>query len=306
MAAGLIISHPDMLLHDPGAGHPEAPARLQAVWQALAEPEFASVARLDAPLVARTDIERAHLPPMVARVFAAAPAEGLAKVDEDTVMSPGSLRAAQLAAGASVAGVEALLSGRAQRVFAAVRPPGHHATDQEAMGFCLFNNIAIAAHRALAGGIQRLTIVDFDVHHGNGTQDIFEHEPRVQYVSSHQSPLYPGTGRRAETGCGNVINIELPPGTGSMAFREWYREQGLPPIRAFQPQLILISAGFDAHRLDPLANLNLVAEDYAWLLSELLTIPSCQGRVLALLEGGYSLTALYECTRAFARALFLH
>lgn len=304
MASGLIISHPDMLQHDPGAGHPECPSRLQAVWQAFAEPEFQAIPRIEAPLAAQRDLERAHHPQMVAQIFAVAPSEGLICVDDDTVMSAGSLRAAQLAAGAAVAGIDALLSGRAQRVFAAVRPPGHHATYHEAMGFCLFNNVAVAAHHALAAGIRRLSIIDFDVHHGNGTQDIFANDARVQYVSSHQYPLYPGTGQRSETGCGNVINIELPSGTSSMAFREWYREQALPPIRSFQPELLLISAGFDGHRLDPLANLNLVAEDYAWLLAELLTIPSTQGRVLALLEGGYSLTALYECTRAFARTLF--
>ncbi|AVP98030.1 acetoin utilization protein [Ahniella affigens] len=304
MAAGLIISHPDMLQHDPGAGHPEAPSRLQAVWQALAEPEFQNIERIDAPLATRADLERAHDPQMVAALFAAAPSDGWTEVDGDTVMSTGSLRAAQLAAGAAIAGIDALISGRVQRVFAAVRPPGHHATRREAMGFCLFNNIAIAAHAALARGIQRLAIIDFDVHHGNGTQDIVENDPRILYVSSHQWPLYPGTGSHSETGVGNIVNIELPAGTASMHFRELWREQALVPLRAFAPELLLVSAGFDAHRLDPLANLNLVAEDYAWLTRELLALPSTGGRMLSMLEGGYSLTALYECTRAHAGVMF--
>lgn len=304
MAPGLIISHPDMLQHDPGAGHPEAPARLQAVWQAFAEPEFQAIPRLEAPLAERADIERAHHPQMVAQIFAAAPSDGLIRVDADTIMSAGSLRAAQLAAGAAVAGIDALLSGRAKRVFAAVRPPGHHATKFEAMGFCLFNNIAIAAHAALARGIHRVAIIDFDVHHGNGTQDIFAHDMRVMYVSSHQWPLYPGTGSRSETGVGNIVNIELPPGTASMHFRELWREQAWPRLTAFAPELLLVSAGFDAHKLDPLANLNLVAEDYAWITRELLALPSAEGRMLSMLEGGYSLTALYECTRAVAGAMF--
>ncbi len=304
MTAGLIITHPDLLGHEPGPAHPEAPARLQAVWQALSEPEFRDIPREQPQPISRALLDATHDPAMIARVYATAPASGLARVDADTVMSAGSLRAAELAAGAGVAGIDALLNGRFQRVFAAVRPPGHHATRREAMGFCLFNNIAVAARAALARGIQRLAIVDFDVHHGNGTQDIFATESRVMYVSSHQSPLYPGTGRNSEEGVGNVVNIELPPGTGSMHFREMYRERALPALRAFQPELILVSAGFDGHRLDPLANLNLVAEDYAWITRELLALPSVKGRMLSMLEGGYSLTALYECTRAHVRALF--
>lgn len=304
MSPGLIITHPDLLGHAPGAAHPESPARLQAVWQALSEPEFVSVPRVDATPVDRSWLDLTHDPAMVARVFACAPDDGLARVDADTVMSPGSLRAGLLAAGAGVAGVEAVLTGRASRVFAAVRPPGHHATRREAMGFCLFNNIAIAANVALSNGTKRVAIIDFDVHHGNGTQDIFANDPRVMYVSSHQWPLYPGTGARTETGVGNIVNIELPPGTASMHFRELWREQALPALAAFAPELLLVSAGFDAHRLDPLANLNLDAEDYAWLTRELLAIPSAEGRMVSMLEGGYSLTALYECTRAHARVLF--
>jgi len=304
MSSGLIITHPDLLGHAPGPAHPESPSRLQAVWQALSEPEFGSVPRVDATPVDRSWLDLTHDPAMVAHVFACAPDDGLARVDADTVMSPGSLRAGLLAAGAGVAGVEAVLAGNASRVFAAVRPPGHHATRREAMGFCLFNNIAVAANVALSNGVKRLAIIDFDVHHGNGTQDIFAADPRVMYVSSHQWPLYPGTGARTETGVGNIVNIELPPGTASMHFRELWREQALPSLAAFAPELLLVSAGFDAHRLDPLANLNLDAEDYAWLTRELLAIPSAKGRMVSMLEGGYSLTALYECTRAHARVLF--
>jgi acetoin utilization deacetylase AcuC-like enzyme len=206
-----------------------------------------------------------------------------------------------------VEGVDLALAGSSRRVFCAVRPPGHHATPATAMGFCLFNNVAVAARHALAAhAIERVAIVDFDVHHGNGTQDAFWNEPRVMYVSSHQFPLYPGSGHPRERGAGNVLNVPLAPGAGSREFRAAYADVILPAIDAFRPELLLISAGFDAHRLDPLANLDLGDEDYGWLTAELVALAERHGhgRVVSSLEGGYSLTALRGSTTAHCAALF--
>jgi acetoin utilization deacetylase AcuC-like enzyme len=227
------------------------------------------------------------------------------RFDADTVMSPDSLEAALRAAGAVCAAVDAAIDGTAVRAFCAVRPPGHHATRNTAMGFCLFNNIAVGAAHALACGIERVAIVDFDVHHGNGSQAIFWSEPRVLYASTHQAPLYPGTGTRAETGAGNIVNAPLPPRSGSAEFRNAFTQTVLPALHGFQPQLVMISAGFDAHRLDPLADLNLDADDYAWATRELVDIANkyASGRVVSSLEGGYSLTALRESTAAHVGAL---
>jgi acetoin utilization deacetylase AcuC-like enzyme len=220
-------------------------------------------------------------------------------------MSPDSLEAALRAAGAACAAVDALIDREDTRAFCAVRPPGHHATRDTAMGFCLFNSIAIGATQALARGIERVAIVDFDVHHGNGTQDIFWNEPRVLYASTHQSPLYPGTGARTETGVGNIVNAPLPPGAGSAEFRSAFAAAIAPALRDFRPQLVMISAGFDAHRLDPLASLEFSADDYAWVTRELAQIARthAQDRIVSSLEGGYSLTALRESTAAHVAAL---
>jgi acetoin utilization deacetylase AcuC-like enzyme len=231
------------------------------------------------------------------------------RLDADTLMSPGSPEAALRAAGAGIAAVDWLMSEpdpANRRAFCAVRPPGHHATAATAMGFCLFNSIAVAAAHAIAEyDLSRIAIVDFDVHHGNGTQAIFEREPRVLYISSHQSPLYPNTGSRDENRRGHVLNAPLPPRSGSKLFRQVWDQLLLPALREFHPQLLLISAGFDAHRLDPLADLELKADDYHWLSAELAAIAEqdAQGRVVSILEGGYSLAALGECSVAHVQGL---
>ena len=298
-----VYTHPDCLGHQPGEGHPESPARLAAVTGALRD-AFPALDWREAPLAAIEAIERVHAPELVARVLSAA-GQSL-RLDEDTVMSPGSAHAALRACGAAVAAVDAVLSGQTRRAFCAVRPPGHHATADTAMGFCLFNAVAVAAAHALAAhGLARVAIADFDVHHGNGTQAIFDQDPRVLYLSSHQSPLYPGTGQASENGVGNVVNAPLAPGVGGQGFRAAWRDHLLPALEAFTPQLVLVSAGFDGHRLDPLADLGLEAEDYGWIGAELGASADrhAGGRLVSLLEGGYSLTALRECSVAHLRGL---
>jgi acetoin utilization deacetylase AcuC-like enzyme len=222
-------------------------------------------------------------------------------LDPDTVLSPASAEAALRAAGAGLAAVDAVLRGQARRAFCAVRPPGHHATRDAAMGFCLFNGIAVAALHALdAHGLERVAIVDFDVHHGNGTQAIFEHDRRVLFASSHQWPLYPGSGSRGETGAGNIVNATLPPQADGALFRAAWSDTLLPAVDAFKPQLLLVSAGFDAHRRDPLAQLRLEAADFAWITRELAAVANrhCRGRIVSMLEGGYDLDALAESSVA--------
>jgi acetoin utilization deacetylase AcuC-like enzyme len=244
------------------------------------------------------------------RVLETRPAQRIL-LDPDTALSPDSAEAALRAAGAAVAAVDAVMAdvalpGSLQRAFCAVRPPGHHATTDVAMGFCLFNNIAVAAAHAIAvHGLERVAIADFDVHHGNGTQAIFECDPRVLFLSSHQWPLYPGSGAADERGVGNILNAPLPPEAGSIAFRSTWATQLLPALDAFAPQLLLVSAGFDAHRRDPLAQLQLEADDYAWLTGELCVLANrhASGRVVSTLEGGYDLLALRECSVAHVGAL---
>jgi acetoin utilization deacetylase AcuC-like enzyme len=301
----LLYTHPSCLLHSAGPGHPESPSRLQAVLQALDSDRFANLDRLEAPRATRAQLALAHDATLIDLVFDNAPREGFVRLDPDTAMSPDSLEAALRAAGAVCAAVDAAIEGSQTRAFCAVRPPGHHATRDTAMGFCLFNSIAIGAAYALTRGLERIAIVDFDVHHGNGSQDIFWNDSRVLYASTHQSPLYPGSGARSETGTGNIVNAPLPPGSGSREFRAAFERIVLPALRGFEPQLLLISAGFDAHALDPLADLNLDANDYAWVTRELVDIAqtSASGRVISSLEGGYSLTALRESTAAHVGAL---
>jgi len=301
----LLYTHPSCLLHSAGPGHPESPSRLQAVLDALDDDMFRALDRIEAPRATREQLALAHAPELIDLLFDNAPRDGFVRVDADTVMCPDSLEAALRAAGAVCAAVDAAIDGRCARAFCAVRPPGHHATRDAAMGFCLFNNVAVGAAQALARGIERVAIVDFDVHHGNGTQDIFWNDARVLYASTHQSPLYPGTGARSETGAGNIVNAPLPPGSGSAEFRAACEQVVLPAVRTFAPQLLLISAGFDAHALDPLADLNLTARDYAWLTSELVDIAhKCASqRIVSSLEGGYSLTALRESAAAHVAAL---
>jgi len=301
-----IYTHPACLEHQPGPGHPECPARLQAVTAAV-RAAFPALDWQEAPRVSREAAARVHTAALLDTIFAAqVDGAALLRLDPDTMMSAASPEAARRAAGAVVAAVDAVLGGEVRQAFCAVRPPGHHATGDTAMGFCLLNSIAIgAAHAVLAHGCTRVAVVDFDVHHGNGTEAIFAAEPRVAYLSSHQSPLYPGTGREGDTGVGNIFNVPLPPGSGSQVFRDAWRTRLLPALQAFQPQLVLVSAGFDGHRLDPLADWELAAEDYRWLSAELAGIAArhCGGRLVSLLEGGYSLTALRECSVAHLQGL---
>jgi acetoin utilization deacetylase AcuC-like enzyme len=299
-----VFSHPACLAHDPGPGHPEAPARLVAVINALQQ-ALPGLHWQEAPLASRSQVARVHDEALIGRVLDSVP-ETTLRLDADTVLSPDSAQAALRACGAGIAAVDAVLAGPDRQAFCAVRPPGHHATAATAMGFCLFNNIAVAAAHALAEhGLQRLAILDFDVHHGNGSQAIFEHDARVLYASSHQSPLYPGGGLASETGVGNIVNAPLPPASAGAAFRAAWSGTLLPAVEAFAPQLVLVSAGFDGHRLDPLADLGLEAEDYRWLGAEIAGLAGrhAGGRLVAMLEGGYSLTALRACSVAHLQGL---
>jgi acetoin utilization deacetylase AcuC-like enzyme len=301
----LLYTHPVCLRHSAGPGHPESPQRLAAVLEALHAADDLALDWREAPRASREQLQRAHTPELVSQILDAS-IEHVLRIDADTVMCPDSPEAARRAAGAICAAIDAVMAGESKRAFCAVRPPGHHATRADAMGFCLFNSIAVGAAHALAvHALERVAIVDFDVHHGNGSQDIFWREPRVMYLSSHQSPLYPGTGEAAERGVGNVLNLPLPEGADGEDLREIWRAHGLPALHAFRPQLLLISAGFDGHRLDPLAGLNFEASDYAWLSHELAAVADrhSQGRLVSALEGGYSLTALRECSLAHLRGL---
>ena len=299
-----IYTHEACLEHDTGPGHAERPQRLAAVTRALRE-AFDDLDWQPAPRAGRDQLLRVHARTLVDLVLGARP-EAILALDPDTMLSPRSAEAALRAAGAVVAAVDAACTGEAQRAFCAVRPPGHHATADTAMGFCLFNNVAVAAAHALERhGVERVAIVDFDVHHGNGTQDIFAHDPRVLYASTHQSPLYPGTGAAQERGAGNILNAPLPPGAGGQRFRQAWEQALLPAIDDFRPQLVLVSAGFDAHWRDPLAGLQLDADDLAWLTLQLIAIAGkhAGGRLVSALEGGYDLQALAECSVAHVGAM---
>ena len=300
-----LFTHADMLHHRPGDSHPERPERLTAVLDALGdadvplEPQEARQAEVE-------ELLRVHPQAYVDRVFALAPDDGgRALLDPDTLMSAGSLRAARLAAGAVVEAVQRVAAGEMDRAFCAVRPPGHHAEPDTAMGFCLFSNVAVAARAAQAAGLARVAIVDFDVHHGNGTQAAFEDDPTVLFASMHQSPLYPGTGAASETGVGNVVNVPVQPYAAREQWRALFETRVLPAVDAFAPDLILVSAGFDAHARDPLANQNLEDEDYAWMTRAIVSASkgSARGRVVSSLEGGYDLQALGRSAVAHARAL---
>ncbi|RNF84535.1 histone deacetylase family protein [Lysobacter psychrotolerans] len=297
-------THPACIGHEPGATHAEQPARLKAVTGALRE-AFPLLPWCEAPRATRGQLLRVHDDALLALVLDTQPDRAMS-LDPDTVLAPGSAEAALRAAGAGVAAVDAVLSGQTRRAFCAVRPPGHHATATVAMGFCLFNNIAVAAaHACDKHGLARVAVIDFDVHHGNGTQAIFDTDPRVLYLSSHQLPLYPDTGHANERGVGNIVNAPLPPGTGGEGFRKVWRERLLPVLESFRPQLVLVSAGFDAHRLDPLAQLQLEADDYHWLTTELVASARrhAGGRLVSMLEGGYDLTALAQSSVAHVTAL---
>jgi len=301
-----LYTHPACLEHDPGRHHPESPARLRAVLAALDDPEFARLERRKAPEASLDDLLRVHPRRHVERILGAVPRSGHVGIDADTILSPASGEAALRAAGAVVAAVDAVVSKEADNAFCAVRPPGHHAEPQKAMGFCLFNNAAIGALRAReVHGLARVAVIDFDVHHGNGTQARFADDPSLFYASTHQFPLYPGTGGAGETGVGNIVNVPLRPLSGSPEFRLGVTRTILPALDAFRPEMVLISAGFDAHRNDPLAQLLLEDADYTWVTERLLEVARqhAGGRVVATLEGGYDLTALKASTAAHLRVL---
>jgi acetoin utilization deacetylase AcuC-like enzyme len=304
----LIIHHDDCLRHDPGPNHPEKSERVAAVLRALEV--LPGLEFLPAPRATLEQLGRVHDAEYWAWLLALEPAPDSAAervaLDPDTWLSSGSLDAALRGSGAACFAVDQLFGTRAKNAFCVTRPPGHHAESARAMGFCLLNHAAVAArHAQAAHGAQRVAILDFDVHHGNGTQAIFEASPDVLYVSSHQHPLYPGTGLAEEQGCGNVLNLPLPPGAGGVEFRAAWSGKGLPAVEQFAPNLVIVSAGFDAHRRDPLGQLELEDADYAWITQELCTLANaaCAGRLVSILEGGYDLEALASAALAHAGAL---
>ena len=292
-----ILTHPDCVRHEMGDGHPESPQRLRSVLAALESSGLASrLVMREAPLAEREQLERVHDPEHVEAVFAAAPTRGYAYLDPDTSMNPSSLGAALRAAGAVVAATDLVMSGGARTAFCAVRPPGHHATPTRPMGFCIFNNVAVGAMHALeAHGLERVAILDFDVHHGNGTEAAFHDDPRVMLCSTFQHPYYPFCG--ADSGNDHIINVPLPAMTGSAGFRDAVERSWLPALERFRPQLVFVSAGFDAHREDPLAYLKLEDDDYRWVTGKLLEVADrhAEGRVVSTLEGGYNVAALGRC-----------
>ena len=303
----LLITHPACLDHLNPAGHPERPDRLRAIERALEQERFQHLARVEAPVAALETIALCHPMDYVTAIRDATPKAGLARLDADTSMSPGSFAAALRAAGGATYAVDEVMGGRAQNAFVATRPPGHHTETARPMGFCLFNNAAIAArHAQKRHGIERAAVVDFDVHHGNGSQDIFWSDPTVMYGSTHQMPLYPGTGAKGERGeHGTVVNAPLSPGDGGEQFRAALETVILPRLRDFQPELLVISAGFDAHMRDPLANLNLLEADFDWVTRKLLEVAekTANGRVVSVLEGGYDLQGLANSVSAHVAAL---
>jgi acetoin utilization deacetylase AcuC-like enzyme len=303
-----LITHPACLGHDPGDYHPECPDRLRAVLRALEQEIFADLLREAAPRATVEQLALAHPKDYVDAILAIVPEAGeTIALDGDTMMSAGSAEAALRAAGGAIAGVDAVMEGWARNVFVAVRPPGHHAEPARPCGFCLFNNVAVAAQHARARwNLKRVAVVDFDVHHGNGTQAMFGPDPDLFYASSHQFPCYPGTGHPSERGVAdNIVNVTLSPGSDSAAFRRGWEGTILPALDAFAPELLLISAGFDAHRADPLANLRLDERDFAWITTELLGIAvrHTGGRVVSVLEGGYDLDALATSAAVHVRTL---
>jgi acetoin utilization deacetylase AcuC-like enzyme len=302
----LLLTHPDCLLHDTGPGHPERPDRLRAVEDALAGDDFQSLKRELAPLAEIAAIERLHPESYVEAIRAASPKRDLIWLDPDTAMSPKSFDAALRATGAAIHAVDQVVTGAADNAFCAVRPPGHHAEPARAMGFCLFNTVAIAAlHARAAHGAERVAVVDFDVHHGNGTQAAFWSDKDSFYGSTHQMPLFPGTGALSETGVGNIWNAPLSPGDDAAQFKEAFLSRVLPALHNFGPDILLISAGFDAHRDDPLAQIRLVEADFAWVTDKLLEMAGkhAGGRVISTLEGGYDLEALGRSSAVHVKAL---
>ncbi|HEY9057257.1 MAG TPA: histone deacetylase family protein [Aurantimonas sp.] len=300
-----IVSHPDCLEHDAGPLHPDTRGRLDAISNQMISSGLDVVVRhYDAPLVSRAELERVHEPIYLDRLEAVSPTAGLVAIDGDTVLSPGTLRAAQRAAGAGILGVDLILSGEACPVFCPIRPPGHHAVADKALGFCLFNNVAVAVAHALdAHGLKRIAIIDFDAHHGNGTEEIFKYDKRVLFCSSFQHPFYPFTGHASETP--NLVAIPLAAGADGPEFREAVTDHWLPALGRFAPQMVFVSAGFDAHILDDMSDLCLTEADYGWVTDKLLGVARAhgEGRILSMLEGGYEPGALARSVVAHLKAL---
>lgn len=299
------ITHNDCLLHDMGAHHPEQPARLRAVEdQLIASGLIGCLQHVEAPLAEREHLERVHAPGYIDAIEEAAPARGIVHLDPDTAMNPHTLNAALRAAGAAVLATDMVIKGEVNNAFCSVRPPGHHAERRKAMGFCLFNNVAVAAAHALERhGLKRVAVVDFDVHHGNGTEDIFRDDPRVLMVSTFQHPFYPYSG--ADGRSGHMINIPLAAYSSGQEFRAAVEQYWLPALEAFGPEMLFISAGFDAHRDDDMAMLNLVEADYAWVTGQIkaVAVRHAQGRIVSVLEGGYELHALGRSVMTHLREL---
>ena len=302
----LLLTHTDCIDHTPPDGHPERPDRLRAIHAMLGAEPFADLVREDAALGDLAHVEKAHPQDYISLIEGSRPDDGLEPLDPDTWMSTGSWAAALRCIGAATRAVDAVMQRDVDNAFCAVRPPGHHAETNRAMGFCLFNSIAVGAHYARdTYDAERVAVVDFDVHHGNGTQDIFWNDADLFYASTHQMPLYPGSGARSETGVGNIFNAPLAPGNDGAQFREAMETVVLPALDTFAPDLLMISAGFDAHRLDPLANINLTEEDFAWATLELMELADrhCQGRIVSMLEGGYDLKGLTASCGVHIQAL---
>jgi len=303
----LLVTHSACLCHLTPAGHPERPDRLRAIDRALESERFQMLGRMQAPTAELDAIARCHPMDYIAALRDATPKQGMVRLDPDTSMSPGSFEAALRAAGGAVQAVDEVMEKRAANAFVAVRPPGHHTETARAMGFCLFNNAAIAArHAQKQHGAERVAVVDFDVHHGNGSQDIFWSDATVMYCSTHQMPLYPGTGAAGERGeHDTIVNAPLRPGDGGAQFRSAFETVILPRLRDFRPDLIVISAGFDAHQRDPLANLNLLEADYGWATRKIMEVAdtTAGGRVISVLEGGYDLEALASSVAEHVLAL---
>ena len=298
--------HKACLRHEPGIHHPESPDRLRSIAAKLNVTDFEYLQCFESPKVKLETIAMMHDPKYIDSVLNSIPERGSIQLDADTILSSGSGEAILRAAGGVCAAIDDVLKHDASNAFCGMRPPGHHAEFSQSMGFCIFNNIAIGARYAQrCHGIDKVAVIDFDVHHGNGTQHMFESDPSLFYGSSHQFPAYPGTGKSSETGVGNIVNAPLKPGSGSSLFRRAYKEIILPQVKKFNPDLLLVSAGFDAHIDDPLCNLNLETEDFIWVTRELMLVADecCDGRLVSTLEGGYNLNALADCVCAHLNAL---